>query len=64
MDAEVAGAQEPGTLRFDVWEVLDEPDAFYLYEAYADQTAFDAATRKANPSRSLWRRSSRRSLSQ
>jgi quinol monooxygenase YgiN len=31
-DVEVARPQEPGTLRFDVWEVPDEPDAFYLYE--------------------------------
>ena len=35
-DAEVARTSEPGTLRFDVWEVPDEPDAVYLYEAYAD----------------------------
>jgi quinol monooxygenase YgiN len=40
-DAEVARAEEPGTLRFDVWEVPGEPDAFYLYEAYVDRAAFD-----------------------
>jgi (4S)-4-hydroxy-5-phosphonooxypentane-2,3-dione isomerase len=45
-DAEVATAQEPGTLRFDVWERDDEPDAVYLYEAYVDQAAFEA--HKAN----------------
>src|SRR5262245_47498341 len=43
-DAEVARAQEPGTLRFDVWEVPDEPDAFYLYEGCADDAAFEAHT--------------------
>jgi (4S)-4-hydroxy-5-phosphonooxypentane-2,3-dione isomerase len=40
-DAEVARAQEPGTLRFDVWQVPDEPDAVYLYEVL-DQAAFEA----------------------
>jgi len=40
-DAEEA-RDEPGTLRFDVWEVPDEPDAVYVYEAYADQAAFEA----------------------
>ena len=39
-DAEVARAGEPGTLRFDVWEVPHEPDAVYLYEAYVDDAAF------------------------
>jgi quinol monooxygenase YgiN len=42
----VDDGQEPGTLRFDVWEPADEPDVVYLYEAYVDQTAFDA--HKAN----------------
>ena len=36
-DVDVARAQEPGTLRFDVWEVPDEPNAFYLYEVYEDE---------------------------
>ena len=40
-DAEVAQAQEPGTLRFDVWQVPDEADAVYLYEAFVDEAAFD-----------------------
>lgn len=39
-DAAIAKAEEPGTLRFDVWEVPYEPDAVYLYEAYSDQEAF------------------------
>ena len=40
-DARVA-ANEPGTLRFDVWEVPGEIDAFYLYEGYLDRDAFAA----------------------
>lgn len=39
-DAEVARSREPGTLRFDVWEVPGEPNAVYLYEAFVDQAAF------------------------
>jgi quinol monooxygenase YgiN len=39
-DAEVARTEEPGTLRFDIWEVADEPDVVYLYEAYVDEQAF------------------------
>ena len=40
-DADVARSDEPGTLRFDVWAVPDEPDAVYLYEAYVDRAAFE-----------------------
>lgn len=40
-DAEVAKHREPGTLRFDVWEVEAEPDVVYLYEAYKDKQAFE-----------------------
>ena len=40
-DADVARRDEPGTLRFDVWEVENERDAVYLYEAYVDRAAFD-----------------------
>jgi quinol monooxygenase YgiN len=39
-DADVARAQEPGTLRFDVYAVPDEPDAIFLYEMYASDAAF------------------------
>jgi (4S)-4-hydroxy-5-phosphonooxypentane-2,3-dione isomerase len=39
-DADVARDAEPGTLRFDVWKVPDEPEAVYLYEAYSDVEAF------------------------
>ena len=45
-DAEVAETQEPGTLRFDVWQRADEADVVYLYEAYVDHDAFEA--HKAN----------------
>jgi (4S)-4-hydroxy-5-phosphonooxypentane-2,3-dione isomerase len=41
-DAELAKAQEPRTLRFDVWESASEPDVVYLYEAYVDRLAFEA----------------------
>jgi quinol monooxygenase YgiN len=40
-DADVAQSDEPGTLRFDVWEVPDEADAVYLYEAYVDRAALE-----------------------
>ncbi len=40
-DAEVARGSEPGTLRFDVWEVEQEPGVMYLYEAYKDAEAFE-----------------------
>jgi (4S)-4-hydroxy-5-phosphonooxypentane-2,3-dione isomerase len=39
---EVASDGEPGTLRLDVWEVEQEPDVVYLYEAYRDMKAFEA----------------------
>ena len=44
-DADVARRDEPGTLRFDVWEVENERDAVYLYEAYVDRAAFDVHER-------------------
>jgi quercetin dioxygenase-like cupin family protein/quinol monooxygenase YgiN len=40
-DAAVASHAEPGTLRFDVWDVPNEPNALYLYEGYVDDSAFD-----------------------
>lgn len=39
-DAAVARVAEPGTMRFDVWDVPHEPDGVYLYEAYTDPDAF------------------------
>jgi quinol monooxygenase YgiN len=41
-DADVAKRCEPGTLRFDVWQVEAEPDVLYLYEAYKDKQAFES----------------------
>jgi len=40
-DAQVAKTSEPGTWRFDVWEVEREPEVIYLYEAYKDRAAFE-----------------------
>lgn len=40
-DARVARDSEPGTVRFDVWEVQGEPDVLYLYEAYKDLAAYE-----------------------
>jgi (4S)-4-hydroxy-5-phosphonooxypentane-2,3-dione isomerase len=40
-DAQVAKDSEPGTLRFDVWEVEGESNVVYLYEAYKDMEAFE-----------------------
>ena len=34
-------SDEPGTVRFDVREVQEEPDAVHLYEAYVDRAAFE-----------------------
>ena len=45
-DAVVTKTEEPGTLRFDVWQRADEPNVVYLYEAYVDHDAFEA--HKAN----------------
>jgi quinol monooxygenase YgiN len=39
-DADIARDLEPGTLRFDVWNVPSELDAVYLYEAYRDFEAY------------------------
>src|SRR5262245_59205750 len=39
-DAAVAKAAEPGTRRFDVWQMPSESDALYVYEAYTDHEAF------------------------
>jgi quinol monooxygenase YgiN len=46
-DADVAAAGEPGTLRFDVYDVTDEPDEVYLCEAYANNEA--AAAHREQP---------------
>jgi quinol monooxygenase YgiN len=33
--------RERGTLRFDIFQDPDHTDAFYVYEAYEDQAAFE-----------------------
>ncbi|MEU6624801.1 putative quinol monooxygenase [Streptomyces litmocidini] len=35
-------AHEPGTRAFDLVADAEDPDRFYLYEAYDDEAAFDA----------------------
>ena len=43
--AEASLGEEPGCLRFDVLRIRDDPDAFMLYEIYADEEAFIEAHR-------------------
>jgi autoinducer 2-degrading protein len=40
-DGRESGANEPGTKRFELIKDEDDPDRFYLNEAYADKAAFD-----------------------
>ncbi len=51
--AAAALEQEPGCLRFDVCENVDDPDRFVLYEVYADDAAWDAHPRTEHFAR--WR---------
>ncbi|MET9734936.1 putative quinol monooxygenase [Streptomyces sp. NPDC006458] len=39
-DGRRSTADEPGTLAFDLIADPENPDRFYLYEAYADEAAF------------------------
>jgi len=41
-DGREAGAAEPGTLRFELIADPENPNRFYLNEAYADEAAFEA----------------------
>ena len=41
-DGQVARDEEPGTLRFDVFEDARDENVVYWYEAYVDKAAFDA----------------------
>jgi (4S)-4-hydroxy-5-phosphonooxypentane-2,3-dione isomerase len=59
-DAQVARDREPGTLRFDVWEVEQEPDVVYVYEAYRDMQAFEA--HKKNEPYKKWAEVERRTM--
>jgi len=45
---------EPGCLRFDVQQQVDDPHAFVLYEIYASQAAFEVDHRQA-PHYAAWR---------
>lgn len=45
---------EPGCLRFDVHQDLDDPHRFLLHEVYRDQTAFTQDHRQA-PHYAAWR---------
>ena len=41
-DAEHSEKDEPGCLRFDVIQDLDDPNRFYFYEIYRDEAALEA----------------------
>jgi quinol monooxygenase YgiN len=41
-DAEHSEADEPGCLRFDVLQDVDDPRKYYFYEVYRDDAAFRA----------------------
>lgn len=45
---------EPGCLRFDVHQQVDDPTRFLLHEVYADDDAFHSAHRSA-PHYAAWR---------
>ncbi len=45
--------QEPGNLRFDVVQQLDDPNRFLLYEVYRDEAGMEA--HKQTPHYAAWR---------
>ena len=45
--------REPGNLRFDVIQRVDDPDRFVLYEVYRDQSGMEA--HKETPHYARWR---------
>ncbi len=45
--------QEPGCLRFDVYQNINKPDELYLYEVYVNKTAFEYHTK--TPHIAQWR---------
>ena len=45
--------KEPGNLRFDVNQRLDDPDRFILYEVYRDEAGMNA--HKETPHYATWR---------
>lgn len=40
-DGEIGRDQEPGTLRFEFYQDLEDENRLYVYEAYRDQAAFE-----------------------
>lgn len=48
-----ATIQEPGNLRFDVLERMDDPNRFTLYEVYRDEAGMEAHKQTAHYAR--WR---------
>ncbi len=52
-DNHLHSIQEPGNLRFDVIQQVDDPTRFVLYEAYIDAAA--AAAHKQTPHYLRWR---------
>jgi len=40
-DAEDSVEQEPGCMRFDVFQNIEHPEEIYLYEVYVNADAFD-----------------------
>lgn len=51
-DSEICDNQEEGTLRFDVLSDPENENAFYVYEVYKDDAAFQA--HKENPPFLKW----------
>ena len=48
-----ASVMEPGNLRFDVLQLVEDPSRFILYEAYRDEAA--AKAHKETPHYAAWR---------
>ena len=46
-------SQEPGCLRFDVYQNINKPSELYLYEVYVNKTAFEYHTK--TPHIATWR---------
>ena len=52
-DARGSNNDEPGCLRFDVLQDIEDPNKIHLYEVYKDQAAVDA--HRAAPHYTKWR---------
>ena len=51
-DIRVAKESEPGTLRFDLYQDPEDENAFFVYEAYQDEKAFEK--HQKNPPFQQW----------